>query len=936
MGLINITYFHRILAQLRTVWASALHADAHSFGNNWIRVDFDLDRSVTYGEEDPRDPGYIIGNYAGGAGNYGGRKTNGTAVTNPMQVLYDGPRLFVARLVTRIYDHPGYLSDDTSADIPLVEVRIYIVFNKAKKEVVLFKELKTLVSDKIADELKIQFSNRGEVDLGADAVGYDSYFHFYTQGTSRGPNWVGPPPPGQQGTRSYENNDTLTEGLPTVYDRNWVMNQTEDPLTSPYYNYTAAGPYPQLTDATYDVAVAINPNIDYTWWAAFWPSLSDWSIDGWDMWWRSMSANDPHDIDSRTWAQPPRYESSIPFYIAEWDCVLKPLGKTTEQQYRFVTIYGVTDQHNADDVDMGQGHSNVIDRETMYLLNEYFNPWDLQSAVEKKNNRYVEFTWGSTWTSTHRPVIDVSDAEWDQYCMFSERVIDLWPDEVLLHRIADDPLMGSTKDYDFSVDPDTGYATITGLDPEHYYKILYSTETEYESSYVMNLPVNTEDVNGTTGQNLAKTFYWGSYVDEAWTDPTGVSHEIVADEEGADTDGLYFSFTNKSSNSWTTDMNFDYDSPWIEWDQWPFKVFKEDTFITEAGTYFDPHNITIGADGSSGVLEFYLQNIELNWIIEGPQGPLFTDLKDVHFTSFNPDFNLHINVFYNHTTMNYTVSATVYFLSDGAPYQPIYAYYLPGRYEWGIVGRDAYTVDSAGLANVAAALKNKQVEFGLAGQDMFAPEVGGNAVAQMPWVMSKIGLGTSWANYYYGASDFRTALRDDYSSAGTVSGDEWPISSSNMIGVGGPLANMLAYYGNDFTDALFGLSQFTTFAAWINQIVPLTCWNAASDTRTYTSNNTVGYAVISTYKDLNGTVLFLIWGHWGRDTYYVTKWFHEYGIMQLQEAPPGVTSIVVKITYESTSEGYKPTSVTIPEVLGTISERLWIHNGERKGGIHDP
>jgi hypothetical protein len=68
----------------------------------------------------------------------------------------------------------------------------------------------------------------------------------------------------------------------------------------------------------------------------------------------------------------------------------------------------------------------------------------------------------------------------------------------------------------------------------------------------------------------------------------------------------------------------------------------------------------------------------------------------------------------------------------------------------------------------------------------------------------------------------------------------------------------------------------------------------------------------------------------------VTKWFHEYGIMQLQEAPPGVTSIVVKITYESTSEGYKPTSVTIPEVLGTISERLWIHNGEHKGGIHDP
>jgi hypothetical protein len=257
---------------------------------------------------------------------------------------------------------------------------------------------------------------------------------------------------------------------------------------------------------------------------------------------------------------------------------------------------------------------------------------------------------------------------------------------------------------------------------------------------------------------------------------------------------------------------------------------------------------------------------------------------------------------------------------------------MPGRYEWGIVGRDAASVDSAGLANVAAAFKNKQVEFGLAGMDMFDDEIAN----QMPWVMSKIGSGTSKADYYYGTSDFRVALRDDYCSAGTVSGDEWPISSSDMMGVGGPLANLLAYYANDFTDTLYGLDQFTNYTAWENQMVPLTCWNATGDSHTYTSSNTVGYATISTYKDLNGTVLFLIWGNWGRDTYYVTKWFHEYGIMQLQDVPSGVTSIIVKITYESTSEGYKPTGVTIPEVLGTISERLWIHGSEYKGGIHDP
>jgi hypothetical protein len=183
--------------------------------------------------------------------------------------------------------------------------------------------------------------------------------------------------------------------------------------------------------------------------------------------------------------------------------------------------------------------------------------------------------------------------------------------------------------------------------------------------------------------------------------------------------------------------------------------------------------------------------------------------------------------------------------------------------------------------------------------------------------------------YYYNntGGDFRTGLRDDWCTT-------WPITTSNMIGVGGPIANVLAYYGNDFTDAFYGLEQFTPDPLWRNEIAPLSCWNKTH--ADYVNTNTTGYAVIATYKDINGTVLFLIWGNWGRDTYYVTKWFHDYGIMQLQSAPSGLTSVVVKITYSSNPEGYKPTGVTIVECLGTISERLWLHDGETKGGIHDP
>ena len=276
-----------------------------------------------------------------------------------------------------------------------------------------------------------------------------------------------------------------------------------------------------------------------------------------------------------------------------------------------------------------------------------------------------------------------------------------------------------------------------------------------------------------------------------------------------------------------------------------------------------------------------------------------------------------------------------------------------GRYEWIIVGRDAATVDSAGAAMVAAAFKNKLLEdpdsiyievaerirelikggtalsgaeIGLAGADMFNPVIAN----QMPWVMHKFGSGDAWEDYYYDyeAGDYRTALKDDWCTT-------WPISSSNMIGVGGPLANLLAYYGNDFAQAIYGLDQFTDYAPWENHIIPLTCWDMTK-TRAFNSSETVGYAVISTYKDINGTVLLLIWGHWGRDTYYVTKWFYEEGICQLQDAPPGITSIVVKITYESTGEGYKPTGYSIVECLGTISERLWTHGCELKGGLHDP
>ncbi|MCW3987630.1 MAG: hypothetical protein NWE87_04885, partial [Candidatus Bathyarchaeota archaeon] len=124
-------------------------------------------------------------------------------------------------------------------------------------------------------------------------------------------------------------------------------------------------------------------------------------------------------------------------------------------------------------------------------------------------------------------------------------------------------------------------------------------------------------------------------------------------------------------------------------------------------------------------------------------------------------------------------------------------------------------------------------------------------------------------------------------------------------------------------------------------ITGVTCWNRGWDGtwNTYESTEDTGYAVISTYKDINGTVLLNVWGHWGRDTYYAAEWLHGNverdippGIVQLQSAPECLTAIIIEIDYEDPEHP----EYSIVECLGTITEFFWEHGSEDKGGIHDP
>jgi hypothetical protein len=216
-----------------------------------------------------------------------------------------------------------------------------------------------------------------------------------------------------------------------------------------------------------------------------------------------------------------------------------------------------------------------------------------------------------------------------------------------------------------------------------------------------------------------------------------------------------------------------------------------------------------------------------------------------------------------------------------------------------VVGKDAATIDSIGAAYMTEAFDSKKdIEVQVTGLDINETVHGPYA----PFVMGRAATGTK-ANYRDTLG--RTFLRDDWCTT-------YPVSSSNMLFSGGPLANLGAEYFNEFTNAFWARTEYVVNnTGQANKIFALSCWN-----RTSYGN---GYAVISVYKDLNGTIGFLIWGTIGQDTYYAAKWFWETGIEYLQTENRGVTDIILKIYYPCLDPTHPTFSIV--ERLGTISEK---------------
>ncbi|NIR18101.1 MAG: hypothetical protein GWN86_31075, partial [Desulfobacterales bacterium] len=177
----DVRYTHRTWDD-RRVLTMAMFADMTGYGGDWIN-----------------GHGYTT---AGGhtynlaLAPHGGRKSTGIATTEPLMVLYDGPRRYIALSNTTIYDwedtNANEIVDEEDASWPILRIRLTFIFNKVKKQVIILKDIKILISGKeLLSPLDVQFSNREEWDLGPPPNADESYAHFWHQNmtTCYGREW---------------------------------------------------------------------------------------------------------------------------------------------------------------------------------------------------------------------------------------------------------------------------------------------------------------------------------------------------------------------------------------------------------------------------------------------------------------------------------------------------------------------------------------------------------------------------------------------------------------------------------------------------------------------------------------------------------------------------------------------------------------------------
>jgi hypothetical protein len=148
-------------------------------------------------------------------------------------------------------------------------------------------------------------------------------------------------------------------------------------------------------------------------------------------------------------------------------------------------------------------------------------------------------------------------------------------------------------------------------------------------------------------------------------------------------------------------------------------------------------------------------------------------------------------------------------------------------------------------------------------------------------------------------------------------------------------------YFNDFTDAM-------VFSGYGDGFYAPGCWarttqdhyqgmdlvDVVDDELWYNSVTTeddIGHAIVSTYKDLNETVGFVVYGYTAEDTYYTSFALRSGLIPWMQHLQGGVTTLIIEIDYSD----LHPVQFHVKESLGRFTECTGFDTDFKCHGYYD-
>jgi len=660
---------------------------------------------------------------------------------------------------------------------------------------------------------------------------------------------------------------------------------------------------------------------------------------------------------------PAPHEPATPYVIGEWAFDLTWANTTrSTNQFRCSTAYGVTDIHDADDADKhgvhpdGQSVYNVLDRETKYQLDELFNPWDLSDSVHKDDNRWVYKSTLTSATSYVTLTQGLDDRIWNnktsgswsgyktQYSGAGCSVdwVNAFEDgstyytahsknwALLLSanasgyaRVRITPEgFGQSGAYRFGnlTDISFWYKAITAgnYGPHIFVKLSNGSSSSWVNVQMYNnivpsatswTKVDLSNIATFTGLTADQSFWYDS---DSWTKTSGPMSGVSSGAGVA-----YHSFDyyrNKLANFYVTDIVVELGYNLVGSTIRKYLIDDIDCgYLTGAGcirqerVYNMEEDKLVPSDWDDYCS--FSENVLVNgtlWARYGyqdkdPSKAAAGDYRDYYTIDFSNGtiwFWRYSETYEEYRRLTLAVGTKVKVLYSTIEYCTV------GRYEWENVGTVSAAVDSAGAAMVTEAFQEwKDIEIYNSALDMKDSSWG----PYTTYLMREQGVANRTKSQYRDIIK-RTHLKDDWCTT-------YPISSSNIITVGGPAANVLAEYFNDYTNAFLIKSDVSTSDLTGNGIYAPGCWNK---TRAYYggASGAGGYAIISTYKDLNGTVGFIVWGYNGDDTFYTCYALRHGLIAYMQYLQPGVTTLILKLTYT----GSCAPTISIVECLGIFTE----------------